>query len=276
MRRNVEKRLAHTVNGNTAMFNVKRRLQLYVGKHPIFFYRIYPLKRQSETMAVTPATRLVIEGFPRSANTFAVNAFQQAQREHVRLAHHLHMPAQVIRAARWRIPSLVLIRNPEDAITSLVIRNPQSAEQALRHYIMFYETVAEYRDAFVLGLFEEVVGDYGRVIDCVNARFGTEFATFDHTEESVKKVFARIEDIDRTKYEGTIWESKIPRPSVARQGMKREVRYRSEDRKRERLIARAEAIYEHLTVRELEHKPSLLWAKCSGRVRGSWPTREKL
>lgn len=261
MRQNLEKRLARAINGSTAMFNAKRRLQLYVGKRPIFFYRIYPLKRQSETMAITPATRLVIEGFPRSANSFAVNAFHQAQRGHVRLAHHLHMPAQVIRAARWRIPSLVLVRNPEDAITSLVIRNPQSVEQALRHYIMFYETVAEYRDAFVLGLFEEVVSDYGRVIARVNAKFGTEFATFDHTEESVKKVFARIEDIDKTKYEGTIWESKIPRPSVVRQGMKCEVRYRSEDRKRERLIARAETIYEHLTVREMEHKPSLLRAR---------------
>ena len=261
MRRNIEKRLACAINGNTAMFNAKRRLQLYVGRHPIFFYRIYPLKRQPETLAVTPATRLVVEGFPRSANTFAVNAFQQAQPEYVRLAHHLHMPVQVIRAARLRIPSLVLIRNPEDAITSLIIRNPQSVEQALRHYIMFYETVAKYRDAFVLGLFEEVVGDYGRVIERVNDRFGTEFAAFDHTEESVGKVFTRIEDIDRTKYEGTIWESKIPRPSAARQGMKREVTYRSADPKRQRLIARAEATYENLTAQELEHEPSLLWAK---------------
>ncbi len=261
MRRNIEKWLAHTINGNTTMFNVKRRLQLYVGKHPIFYYRIYPLQRQLEARAVAPATRLVIEGFPRSANTFAVNAFQQAQLEHVHLARHLHMPAQVIKAARLRIPSLVLIRNPEDAITSLVIRNPQSVEQALRHYIMFYETVAEYRDAFVLGLFEEVVSDYGRVIARVNTKFGTEFATFDHTEESVKKVFTRIEDIDRTKYEGTIWESKIPRPSAARQRMKGEVTYRSEDPKRQRLVARAEAIYENLTAHELEHKPSLLWAR---------------
>lgn len=261
MRQIIEKWLARAINGSTAMFNVKRRLQLYVGKHPTFFYRIYPLKRQPETLAVTPATQLVIEGFPRSANTFAVNAFQQAQREQVRLAHHLHMPAQVIRAAQLRIPSLVLIRNPEDAITSLVIRNPQSVEQALRHYIMFYETVAEYRDAFVLGCFEEVISDYGRVIERVNARFGTKFATFDHDEEGVKKVFAQIEDIDRTKYEGMIWESKIPRPSVAREGMKRGVKYRSEDREREILIARAEAIYEHLTVRELEHEPNLSHVK---------------
>jgi hypothetical protein len=32
------------------------------------------------------------------------------QRENVRVAHHLHMPAQVIRAAQWGIPTLLLAR----------------------------------------------------------------------------------------------------------------------------------------------------------------------
>ena len=256
MRGAIERRLARAINNNRTAFNVKRRLQLYMGKHPAFFYRVYPLERQLETLAVTPATRLIIEGFPRSANTFAVVAFQQAQPEDVRLAHHLHMPAQVLQAVRWQIPALVLIRRPEDAVTSLVIRNPQSVDQALRHYTTFYETVAGYRDSFVLGLFEEVVGDYGKVVRRVNDRFGTGFSEFVHTEEEVRKVFARIEEIDRTKYKGTVWESKVPRPSATRQGMKREVRYWSEDAGRRALISRAEAIYEHLTGLEPGRKPS--------------------
>jgi hypothetical protein len=59
--------------------------------------------------SVSRTTQLVIEGYPRLGNTFAVVAFLQAQKEDVRIAHHLHAPAQVIRAARWRIPTIVLI-----------------------------------------------------------------------------------------------------------------------------------------------------------------------
>ena len=71
----------------------------------------------------------------------------------------------MIRAARWRIPTLVLIRRPKDAVLSFVIRDPISVDQALRYYLSFYETVEKYRDSYVLGLFEEVTGDFGRVIN---------------------------------------------------------------------------------------------------------------
>jgi hypothetical protein len=52
------------------------------------------------------------------------------------IAHHLHAPAQVIRAARWRILTLVLMRRPRDAVLSLVIRDPVSVDQALGHTIL--------------------------------------------------------------------------------------------------------------------------------------------
>jgi hypothetical protein len=48
-----------------------------------------------------------------------------------RIAHHLHVPAQVVRAARWQIPSLVLIRRPRDAVLSFAIWDPISVDQAL-------------------------------------------------------------------------------------------------------------------------------------------------
>jgi hypothetical protein len=59
------------------------------------------------------------------------------------IAHPLHAPAQVIRAARWRILTLVLMRRPMDAVLSLVIRDPASVEQVLgytRIHNSFYET----------------------------------------------------------------------------------------------------------------------------------------
>src|SRR5215211_1127431 len=134
----------------------------YIGRHP--FYNFYRLRPSYRDLLVDRRTQIVIEGFPRSGNTFAVVAFQQAQRESVRVAHHLHMPAQVVLAAQWGILTLLLARKPTDAALSWVIRQPGVLiRQALKHYISFYEKAAEYRDALVVGLFEEVTRDYGRV-----------------------------------------------------------------------------------------------------------------
>jgi len=52
------------------------------------------------------------------------------------IAHHLYASAQVIRAARWRILTLVLMRRPRDAVLSLVIRDPASVDQALGYTIL--------------------------------------------------------------------------------------------------------------------------------------------
>ena len=150
--------------------------------------------RHSEA-AVGPDTQLVIEGFPRTANTFSVFAFQMAQPAPVRVAHHLHAPVQVIAAAKARIPVLVLIRPPEDAVLSLATWSPHiGLEQALRAYSRFYERVARDRSWCVTGEFTQVTSDLGLVIDAVNGRYETAFARFEHTPQNVEACYALIEE----------------------------------------------------------------------------------
>ena len=164
-----------------------------------------------------------------------------------RIAHHLHVPAQVVRAAGWQIPTLVLIRVPRDAVLSLVIRDPISVDQALRYYVSFYKTVEKYRDAYVLGLFEEVTEDFGQVINRLNDKFGTTFSLFRHDEENVRKVFAGMDTQARKKYGEKLSERKVQRPSAVRERMKHEMEYDLENPKRKKLIAEAEAVYDRLT-----------------------------
>src|SRR5215210_9212094 len=102
----------------------KERARRYIGERPLLFYSFYRLRPHYRRLLVARTTQFVIEGFPRSGNTFAVVAFEQAQRETFRIAHHLHAPAQVMLAARWRIPALVLVRKPTDAVLSWTIREP--------------------------------------------------------------------------------------------------------------------------------------------------------
>ena len=229
---------------------LKKGFQTYGGKYPAVFFTFHRLTRHNPRGAVTSETQLVIEGFQRSANAFAVEAFRQAQDEEVRVAHNLHVPAQVIRAARWQVPTLVLIRRPKDAIISLVIRDRISVDLALRYYLSFYKTVEKYRDAYVLGTFEEVTQNYGEVIRRVNEKFGTTFSLFRHKEQNVSKVFARIDEYYRRRYEETYRrETAVSRPSTVREKLKREVEveYEAKNPKRRKLIAEAEAVYDRLT-----------------------------
>jgi hypothetical protein len=245
--RGLKERLPTGKEPSAFFYNLEKRVQLHAGRHPAVFYPLYRLARKNPAQAVSPETQLVIEGFPRSANTFAVLAFRQAQREKVRLAHNLHVPAQVIRAVRWRIPALVLIRAPGDAVLSFVVRDRISVDQAIRHYVSFYETVAEYRDGFTLGTFEEVTGDYGTVIRRINARFGTAYTPFRHDERNVGKVFARMEKGYRRRHAEASVEARISRPSPVRERMKLEVSHKLEDPRRRTLISAARAVYEYLT-----------------------------
>jgi hypothetical protein len=191
---------------------------------------------------------MVIESFPRSASSLAVCAFESSQPSKPRVAHHVHAPAQVIAAARAGIPALVLIREPEEAVLSLVLRQGwMRPRDALSGFIRFYEPLIPYRDGFVLATFEEVVSDFGPVIDRINDRFGTTFHRFDHTPENVRVCLERIEQRARMNWSAADIERVVARPSESRNRLKDQLR---PDYRQERLAPlrrRAEALYEILT-----------------------------
>jgi hypothetical protein len=138
-----------------------------------------------------PTTEAVIDGYTRAGSTFAVYAFQLAQERPVRLAHHLHAPAQLIAAARARLPTVAVIRDPEGAVLSHVVREPDvSLGDALWGYARFYSCLLPYKSDFVVADFAEITSDFGAVTRRLNARFGTSYAEFEHTPENVERCLA--------------------------------------------------------------------------------------
>ncbi len=178
----------------------RHRLRTHVSQHPVLYLPFARHKYPGPSPEVISSqTQLVIDGYTRSATTFAVYAFQLAQDMPVRLAHHLHAPAQLIAAARSGIPALLLIREPQGAILSQVIREPGvTLSGALVSYRRFYASLAPYLDSFVIGEFEQVTHDFGAVIRRLNQRFGTSFAEFMQTEASERECFELI------KHRGTL------------------------------------------------------------------------
>jgi len=171
-----------------------------VSEHPALYLSFARRKYPGPSPEVISSqTELVIDGYTRSASTFAVYALQLSQDKPVRLAHHLHAPAQLIEAARSGVPALALIREPQGAILSQLIREPDVAlPDALVAYSRFYACLLPYRDKFVVADFEEVTNDFGSVIRRVNTRFGTRFAEFKPTEANVRECFELI------KHRGTL------------------------------------------------------------------------
>jgi hypothetical protein len=141
----------------------------------------------------------VIEGFPRSANSFAREAFLTHQR-HIRYATHLHASSQVIQAVRWNVPTLVLLREPSDAVCADVafhcqinhidsrFISPRLLIDSLLRYITFYSRILPYNTGFVIGHFPDVISDFGKVMIDFNDYFQTDYNVFAHTDSAVQMI----------------------------------------------------------------------------------------
>lgn len=206
-----------------------------VAMHPSVAIPVARLRRHGEVVARD--TEIVIEGFPRTGTSFAVAAFRRAQGRPVKVADHVHAPAQVMAAVRWNIPALVLIRAPEDSILSVVLRNPRiDIKQAMKGYERFYRPLLRVRSRFVCATFDEATSDFGAVVRRVNAQYGTDFVPFHHTEENAASVLAEIEEDYLTRVPpGERFERIVPRPSDRRRELKEQAR----DRYRDPALARS-------------------------------------
>lgn len=199
----------------------RHRLRTHVSEHPAIYLPFARRKYPGPSPQVVSArTQLVIDGYTRSACTFAVYALQLSQQTPVRIAHHVHAPAQFIEAARRGIPALLVIREPQGAILSQLIREPGVAlRDALVAYSRFHTCLLAYREAFVVGEFEEVTHDFGRVVRRLNARFGTSFIEFANTDANLRECLEFI------KLRGTLSKNVLGFESgdVSRDELRREL-----------------------------------------------------
>ena len=150
---------------------------------------------------ITKHSDIVIEGYPRSANSFSVKAFKFDNGEGYKIATHLHAYPQVIVGVKYNVPTLLLIRNPFDCVVSYMallaqtigiekIKKGYNIKWLLHDYVLFYKKLLPYKDKIVVGVFSDVLTDYGKVIEVVNKKFQTNFELFEHTQENVDKVFS--------------------------------------------------------------------------------------
>lgn len=166
--------------------------------------------------ALGKQTDLVIEGFPRSGNTFLVTALEHANPT-LTLKSHVHFPAQVAAAVSAGLPTVVCLRRPEDSIASLVVAFPHiRIGAALREYRHHHAEMLKYADSIIVAPFELITHNTAEIVQAVNARWGLGLEPFSHSEADTSEVFARIDARNRRDHKREASERLFARPSALR------------------------------------------------------------
>jgi SAM-dependent methyltransferase len=160
-----------------------RRVRSLVGNNPAFLPVVLRATPRGTSRQITNRTDLVVEGYPRSGNTFLTAAIRHVAGPDLTVSSHVHTPSQVTLAVRRKVPTAVVIRRPADSVVSLVIASPHvSLGLAIREWIDHYQRLWPLRGDFVIATFEQATNDVGSVIQRLNQQFGTAIPNFVHDQ----------------------------------------------------------------------------------------------
>ncbi len=224
---------------------LRHKVRRVVVRTPYLWDAAMLVRPDKRSTLVRRDSALVIEGFPRSGNTFSVAAFIVANGAEPHVGRHLHGAPHLLRAVRYDVPRVLLIRRPVGAVASYIVRWPDmSPHDALVLYLDFYRTAWPIRDQVIVAPFELVVSDFGAVIESVNERFGTSFARYEETPENKEAAFALVEEMNRLECGGAVVETHVGRPSTQRRAGNDLVHEALGSARTRAVLAQADELYE--------------------------------
>lgn len=226
---------------------------------PSLFYAFWRSRENNifEKRVTRADSTIVIEGFPRSGNTFAYYAFLLAQSADLdgasqfHVGNHMHCVSQFALAHRWHVPAVLVIRRPKDVVVSNYIYASESLPLSyhLRRYTTFHESVRRFKDSIVVSDFPETTRRFGSVIWRVNAKYGTNFNVIEDTPETQERALAEVEKKHawrKSVYPDTGKPNQVSFPSADKNSRKSMVEDLLTNPKYRDLLARAEAAYQAL------------------------------
>jgi len=204
------------------LFNYRFIIAHKVSSYPYLYSGISKLLSRRDGYT-NRHTDIVIDGFPRCANTYATYAFDLAQSSKLNIAHHIHKKSQFLIAHRHGIPGILLIRNPVDCITSLLIGWPKFDPEILfKSYYTFYNSIKTL-NSFVVGDFDSVLSNYGAIILLVNTKFNRDFDLYiknDKNEAKVKEIIHSQDQLIGAKD----YQQRVSYPTTERQKSNSEIK----------------------------------------------------
>lgn len=182
---------------------------------------LFKLKKKPQAVIVKRSSKVLIEGYPRSGNTFFVAYFRYFN-AHEDIASHYHAIFQLRKAVKFNVPIVVLVRPPLESIVSLLIReNLLYPRLVIESYINFYKSLQSFKDDIVVADFKEAISEPDLIIRKVNERFMTSFAAEKLTPELRIMVNQIVDQMDKiSRDDSEVDELKVSRPSVEKERLK--------------------------------------------------------
>ncbi|MDA7917080.1 hypothetical protein N9B13_00990 [Akkermansiaceae bacterium] len=165
------------------------------------------------------------------------------QSSDLQMPHHLHSAAHIKEGVKRKLPVIVIVRNPKDAVLAYGAYDKNvPLKEGLLDWISFYEQVlALPRNLYGLARFEKFIRDGNEVVNDVNQIFEGLLKSFDHSVmQNNAKI--RLEEISQQAF-GRVHQSQ---PSEERNRYKEEIREQLESDALRPLLTHAQSIYEEL------------------------------
>lgn len=139
-------------------------------------YFIYFNKVRYPKKCINKNTNITIDGFERSANTYSFYYFKELNKD-TKIAHHSHSYQQMIHSLEKKIPTILLIRKPYDAIISSYIYHFQKVPVQLLAdtWINFYKPLIPFKDNLIVSDFNTTISNFSKIISLANDKYDTNF-----------------------------------------------------------------------------------------------------
>jgi hypothetical protein len=198
--------------------SVKQKLSYTLDSNPflLYIYLLFKLRLDEWNRFYTDNYDVLIEGYPRSSNTYTLYMFLVSQKHAIshgktsteppyssgiKLNGHTHTPAVVIQAVRYKKPICFLIRRPDTAIVSWHIAyhtdfeevkgDNMTLEDRLDYYIHYHKAILPYKKSIYIANFDRTTTDFKSVIVGLMEYYGIKLSLdFDNeeTEREAKKL----------------------------------------------------------------------------------------
>ena len=145
--------------------------------------------KSHQSNIVTKKTLLTIEGFPRSGNSFMTKLVLSCN-PHLtnKVGHHLHHPANIMRSVKNNIPTILMLRDPKNAIISLKSlimfgnhknssnRPVPSLNKLLTLYIKYHTALVESTDKFSIISLDDLINKRDSTLSKISIAYSLDFS----------------------------------------------------------------------------------------------------
>jgi len=134
----------------------------------IFFYL---KKNKGKKEKISSNTDLLVDGPTRSGNHFAVHYIKRFN--DITLARHYHSPGAIRLAFKKKVPTLLLIRDPVEQISSAYVYLEKNVplKRLIRSYQIFYKKCLKAKEWYVVACFDEMINNPEQIIKKINIRY---------------------------------------------------------------------------------------------------------